>query len=101
MADTLTECYADIHTLSDSFVLGSYKVLYDYDAQRNDELSLKVGDIVHIIQHDSDEWCIAENTETGQQGAVPTNVSHSKVNQKTVLTYTLTKPFASCHTCTL
>ncbi|KAI8093275.1 SH3 domain-containing protein [Halteromyces radiatus] len=50
-----------------------YKVLYDYDAQRNDELSLKVGDIVHIIQYDSEEWCVAENMETKQEGAVPTN----------------------------
>ncbi|KAI8337010.1 SH3 domain-containing protein [Chlamydoabsidia padenii] len=50
-----------------------YKVLYDYDAQRNDELSLKTGDMVHILQQDSDDWCTAENIETGQQGAVPTN----------------------------
>lgn len=69
----------NVDLLSGPPVLGSYnKVLYDYDAQRNDELSLKVGDIVHVIKLDSDDWCIAENTETGQQGAVPTNVSLSK-----------------------
>ncbi|SAL98162.1 hypothetical protein [Absidia glauca] len=53
--------------------LKHYKALYDYDAQRNDELSLKAGDMVDVLQHDSEEWCTAENIETGQQGAVPTN----------------------------
>ncbi|CAO3578103.1 unnamed protein product [Absidia cylindrospora] len=50
-----------------------YKVLYDYDAQRNDELSLQVGDKVRIIQGDNGEWCTAENLKTSQQGLVPTN----------------------------
>ncbi|ORZ18827.1 SH3 domain-containing protein [Absidia repens] len=50
-----------------------YKVLYDYDAQRNDELSLKGGDQVRLIEQENEEWCTAENVETGQQGAVPMN----------------------------
>ncbi|CAO3597902.1 unnamed protein product [Absidia cylindrospora] len=51
-----------------------YKVLHDYDAQRNDELSLKGGDQVRLIEQDNEEWCTAENVDSGQQGAVPLNL---------------------------
>ncbi|KAI8337255.1 SH3 domain-containing protein [Chlamydoabsidia padenii] len=49
----------------------NYKAIYDYDAQQNDELSLKVGDMVHILQRNGKDWCTAENIETGQIGAAP------------------------------
>lgn len=62
------------------FFIDHYKVLYDYDAQRNDELSLQVGDMVRILQSDNGEWCTAENLKTSQQGLVPTNVRTIKKN---------------------
>ncbi|KAI9304849.1 SH3 domain-containing protein [Cunninghamella echinulata] len=50
-----------------------YKALYDYEAQRSDEVSLKIGDIVRIVQQDSEEWWIVQHNDTQQQGAVPSN----------------------------
>ncbi|XP_025109171.1 jouberin-like isoform X1 [Pomacea canaliculata] len=47
-------------------------VLYDYRAQRSDELTIFRGDIVLLLYKDSDTWWMGE-LENGQQGFFPAN----------------------------
>lgn len=47
-------------------------MLYDYLAQRSDELTLIRGDRVKVIYKDNDNWWMGE-LENGQQGFFPTN----------------------------
>jgi len=58
-------------------VLSQVIVLYDYHAQRSDELSLKRGDHIAVLFKDSDNWWMGE-LANGQQGFFPTNY----VNQR-------------------
>jgi len=46
--------------------------LYDYQAQRSDELSLKRGDHVAVLFKDNDNWWMGELAD-GRQGFFPTN----------------------------
>lgn len=46
------------------------RVLFDYDAQRDDELSLRVGDIVTILREDDGWW---EGEFNGAVGVFPSN----------------------------
>ncbi|XP_013379742.1 jouberin [Lingula anatina] len=48
------------------------KALYDYQAQRSDELSLVRGDIVTVLYKDSENWWMGELLD-GQQGFFPSN----------------------------
>ncbi|CAH8659986.1 unnamed protein product [Heterobilharzia americana] len=44
--------------------------LYDYEAQRSDELHLKRGDVVKVLYKDSPKWWMAKSIRTGQQGFI-------------------------------
>ena len=46
--------------------------LYDYQAQRSDELSFVQGDSIRVLYKDSDNWWMGE-LEDGQQGFFPVN----------------------------
>ena len=46
--------------------------MYDYQAQRSDELSMKRGDVVTVLYRDNDNWWMGENAE-GKQGFFPAN----------------------------
>ena len=47
-------------------------VLYDYRAQRSDELNLFAGDEVSVLYKDTDNWWMGELPD-GQQGFFPAN----------------------------
>ncbi|ETE66630.1 Proline-serine-threonine phosphatase-interacting protein 1, partial [Ophiophagus hannah] len=60
--------YAAIHVVDVNAAMDhDYRVLYDYTAQ--DELDIRVGDIVNIIEAGEDGWWTVELN--GQQGFVP------------------------------
>ncbi|GFO18892.1 abelson helper integration site 1 [Plakobranchus ocellatus] len=48
------------------------RAIYDYRAQRSDELTLYKGDIVKILYKDSDNWWMGELLD-GSQGFIPAN----------------------------
>ena len=50
----------------------SYKVIHDYRARRDDELSIKVGDIVDHVVTQSDGWALGR-LRSGQEGLFPLN----------------------------
>ncbi|KAG0171161.1 hypothetical protein DFQ28_000231 [Apophysomyces sp. BC1034] len=50
-----------------------YRAHHDYEAQQEDELTLKDGDIIHVKNTDNQDWWFAEKQETGESGMVPSN----------------------------
>ena len=50
----------------------SYKVIHDYKARRDDELSINVGDIIDNVVTQSDGWA-SGRLRTGQEGLFPVN----------------------------
>lgn len=46
------------------------KVLYDFDAQGDDELTVKENDVVTIVDKENDEWWLVRSS-SGQEGVVP------------------------------
>ncbi|XP_068170030.1 proline-serine-threonine phosphatase-interacting protein 1a isoform X2 [Antennarius striatus] len=68
--ETSEGLYSSIHGLQDSS-LGSeqYKVVYDYEAQREDELSVLFGDTVVVINQGEDGWWMVKRN--GLVGVVP------------------------------
>ncbi|XP_026565615.1 proline-serine-threonine phosphatase-interacting protein 1 [Pseudonaja textilis] len=61
--------YAAIHVDVNTAVDHDYRVLYDYTAQNEDELDIRAGDIVNIIEAGEDGWWTVELD--GQRGFVP------------------------------
>jgi len=47
------------------------KVLYDFAGQRENELTITAGEIVEIVQKESNGWWLAKNPQTAQQAWVP------------------------------
>ena len=45
---------------------------YDYDAQDDQEIAFKAGEIVTVVEVNSDGWFIGENS-SGSQGLIPSN----------------------------
>ena len=46
--------------------------LYDYKAQRSDELNLFAGDVITVLYKDTENWWMGE-LANGQQGFFPSN----------------------------
>ena len=46
--------------------------LYDYQAQRSDELSFMRGDLITVLYKDNDNWWMGELPD-GNQGFFPAN----------------------------
>jgi hypothetical protein len=47
------------------------KVIEDYPAQLEDELALRRGDIITVLEMFDDGWSVARNDSTGESGATP------------------------------
>ncbi len=45
--------------------------MYDYKAQRSDELDLKKGDEIFVLVKDSPSWWMGELVQTRKQGYFP------------------------------
>lgn len=55
-----------------------YKALYDYETDKEDELSLKEGEIIKITNKDSPDWWLAERLNNSKEyGLIPSNVSNA------------------------
>jgi len=50
-----------------------FKVIYDYRAVRDDELTIQSGDIVELVKRQPDGWMLVVHQKTGQQGLIPSN----------------------------
>lgn len=48
------------------------RALYDYTAQRSDELNIIEGDVIKVLHEDNDNWWMGE-LENGDQGYFPAN----------------------------
>ncbi|XP_072046186.1 jouberin-like [Amphiura filiformis] len=46
--------------------------LYDYTAQRSDELNLRAGDVIYVLHQDNENWWMGQ-LQDGQQGYFPAN----------------------------
>ena len=46
--------------------------LYDYAAQRSDELSMQCGDVIEVLHKDNANWWMGQ-LPSGQQGFFPAN----------------------------
>ncbi|VDP98094.1 unnamed protein product [Trichobilharzia regenti] len=74
LAKTFDSTFASpsqLHTLGGK--ANQFTVLYDYQAQRSDELNLNRGDIVKILYKDTPKWWMAKLLRTGQEGFIPAN----------------------------
>lgn len=64
-------------TLSFFVILELYKATFAYETDKEDELSLKVGETVRISNKDSPDWWVAERvTNSKEIGLVPSNVMY-------------------------
>ena len=53
--------------------------LYEYKAQRSDELDLAYGDEVLVLVRENENWWMGELTATRQQGYFPANYVQDKL----------------------
>lgn len=51
-----------------------FQAKHAYEAQQDDELNLKPGDTLRVLNADNNDWWTVEDTATGKQGLVPSNV---------------------------
>lgn len=68
---------AEIHT--DALSYAQVVALYDYKAQRSDELSFAAGDLITILYKDNENWWMGEMSD-GQQGFFPSNYTAEQEN---------------------
>lgn len=54
--------------------------LYDYKAQRNDELDLVKGDEIHVLVKESENWWMGELVRNKRQGYFPANYVEERSN---------------------
>jgi hypothetical protein len=45
--------------------------LYDYEAQTDDELSIRENDSLEVIDKSEPGWALVRNVKTGKEGSVP------------------------------
>lgn len=64
---------AAIRTQTSESTTTVFTALYDYQAQRSDELNFKRGDKLKILYKDTPRWWMAKLVTTGQQGFAPAN----------------------------
>uniref|UniRef100_A0A5K4FC79 SH3 domain-containing protein n=1 Tax=Schistosoma mansoni TaxID=6183 RepID=A0A5K4FC79_SCHMA len=64
---------AAIRTQTSDSTTNIFTALYDYQAQRSDELNFKRGDKLKILYKDTPRWWMAKLVTTGQQGFAPAN----------------------------
>ncbi|KAM6058438.1 proline-serine-threonine phosphatase-interacting protein 1 [Chlamydotis macqueenii] len=71
LAEKTDGVYASVFVNEQAGITSSqdYRVLYDYTAQNMDELDIREGDIVVVIEENQDGWWTAERN--GQRGFVP------------------------------
>lgn len=50
-----------------------YRSLYNYSPRNGDELELREGDIVHVIEKCADGWFVGTSGRTGMFGTFPGN----------------------------
>ncbi|CAK8690838.1 unnamed protein product [Clavelina lepadiformis] len=55
--------------------------LYDYQANRSDELTMMRGDVIKVLYKDSATWWFGEQTSDGTQGYFPTNYVQIRGNE--------------------
>ncbi|XP_037084312.1 uncharacterized protein LOC119104700 [Pollicipes pollicipes] len=51
----------------------TYRVLFPYDHQNEDELDLEEGDLIHVLEQCPDGWYVGTNLRTGMFGTFPGN----------------------------
>lgn len=52
--------------------------LYDYTAQRNDELDFVKGDEIIVLVRENENWCLGELAKNKRQGYFPANYVQDK-----------------------
>lgn len=60
------QCVVNVDTL--------FQAKHAYEAQQDDELNLKPGDTLKVLNADNNDWWTVEDVATGKQGLVPSNV---------------------------
>lgn len=60
------------------FMSCSYRVLYDYRPRKEDELQLRAGDFVQVLEECDDGWFIGTSKRTGRLGTFPGNYLQQK-----------------------
>lgn len=58
--------------LSSSY-LSRYRALYDYKMQNDDELELKEGDVIYVMEKCDDGWFVGTSKRTDEFGTFPGN----------------------------
>ena len=53
--------------------------LYDYTAQRGDELDLKKGDQIKVLVKENESWWMGELVRNKQEGYFPANYVQEKI----------------------
>uniref|UniRef100_A0A183KNG2 SH3 domain-containing protein n=1 Tax=Schistosoma curassoni TaxID=6186 RepID=A0A183KNG2_9TREM len=73
---------AAIRTQTSESTTTVFTALYDYQAQRSDELNFKRGDKLKILYKDTPRWWMAKLVTTGQQGFAPANYISEDIHGK-------------------
>lgn len=51
----------------------SYRAIYNYRPVNSDELELKEGDLIYVLEKCDDGWFVGTNARTGHFGTFPGN----------------------------
>ena len=50
-----------------------YVCTHDYESRTDDDLGLKKGDLLHVLDTDDDGWWLARSITSGKSGYIPSN----------------------------
>lgn len=68
------ECMFIIHAIRRvCCIFSRYRALYNYRPQNEDELELKEGDTVYVMEKCDDGWYVGSSQRTGYFGTFPGN----------------------------